>query len=306
MLTADTLQGVWALVTTPWDESLRFDEETFRHDVAYQCGSGVHGLYTTASSGEFFALDFEEFKRFVGAFMEEVAKAKMPHQIGCAWHDTRGALQRVEYAVERGAEAIQIVFPYYAELSIDEAMRFMEDVARAAGPTPLVHYNTAYAKLTLEADDYQRLKDRVPTLIGTKLPKGEPLWFATVCEKVPQLSHFSGEYTFVADFAAGARGIYSWLAVTNPRLTLEWYDACARGDYNRAMAIQTLVNRYKIHVKLNWKGHSDAAVNKADAAVNSSIRCHPRVRPPYMSCTEENVERARGWAKENFPELLEL
>ena len=306
MLTADTLKGVWALVTTPWDDKFLFDEATFRRDVAYQCRTGVHGLYTTGSSGEFFALELEEFQRLVDIFMEEVTKAGMSNQIGCSWHDTRGALRRVEYAVERGVDAVQIVFPYYIALSMEEVMQFMADVARAAGPTPLVHYNTAHAKLTLEADDYRRLKDRVPTLVGTKLPKGEPLWLATVCEKVPELSHFSGEYTFVADFAGGARGIYSWLAVTNPRLTLEWYDACARGDYNRAMEIQTLVNRYKIHVKLSWKGHSDAAVNKADAAINPNIQCHPRVRPPYTSCTEEDVERARDWAKTNFPELLEL
>jgi len=306
MLTADTLKGVWALVTTPWDEKFRFDEQTFRHDVAYQSRTGVHGLYTTGSSGEFFALELEEFQRLVDIFMEEVTRAGMSSQIGCSWHDTRGALRRVEYAVERGVDAVQIVFPYYIALSMEEAMQFMADVARAAGPTPLVHYNTAHAKLTLEADDYRRLKDRVPTLIGTKLPRGEPLWFATVCEKVPELSHFSGEYTFVADFAGGARGIYSWLAVTNPRLTLEWYDACARGDYNRAMSIQALVNRYKIHVKLSWRGRSDGAANKADAAVNPNIGCNVRVRPPYVSCAEQDVECAREWAEKNFPELLEL
>lgn len=306
LLTAETLKGVWAFVATPWDEEDRFDEEVFRHDVAYQCRSGVHGLYTTCSSGEFFALEFEEFRRLVDVFLEEARAANMPHQIGCGWTDARGALRRVEYAVERGAEAIQMVFPYYIKLSVEEAIRFMEDVARASGAVPIIHYNTPHAKLTLDADDYRRLKERVPTLIGTKLPRGEPLWFATVCERVPQLSHFTGEYTFVADFAGGARGIYSWLGVTNPRLAVEWYEACRTGDYNRAVAIQALVNRYKIHVKMGWRAASDAAVNKADAAVNPNIHCNLRVRAPYVSCTQQDVERARAWAKQNFPELLRL
>ena len=72
------------------------------------------------------------------------------------------------------------------------------------------------------------------------------------------------------------------------------------------MAIQSLVNRYKIHVKMKWRGRSDAAVNKADAAVNPNIRCNMRVRRPYECCAEEDVETARAWASANFPELLKL
>ena len=165
---------------------------------------------------------------------------------------------------------------------------------------------TAHAKLMFEADDYKRLKDRVPSLIGTKLTRGDPLWFAGVCEKVPNLSHFTGEYTFVPDCAGGAKGIYSWLAVTNPRLTLAWYDACRRGDWNHAMSIQVLVNRYKLQIKSQWHGQSDAAVNKTDAALNPNISFSLQVRAPYSSGTPEDVERARQWAQEHFPDLLRL
>ena len=306
MLTADTLRGVWALVATPWDENYEFDEGTFRHDVAYQCRSGVYGLYTGGSAAEFFALEFAEFRRCTDVFLEEVKKTGMAHQIGCTWSDTRGALRRAEYAVEHGAEAVQVAFPYYIGLTVEEGFRFLEDLARACGPVPLIHYGSGKCKLMFEAEDYRRLKERVPTVIGTKLTKGDPLWFARICEKNPELSHFGGEYTFVADFAGGASGIYSWIGVTNPRLALEWYEACRRGDWNRAMEIQVLVNRFKLNVKLKWHGQSNAAVNKADAAINPNIHCNLRVRAPYDSCIPEDIELARDWARDNFPELLEL
>ena len=306
MLTAETLKGVWALVTSPWDEDGRFDEATFRHDVSYQCGSGVHGLYTGGSSGEFFTMEFDEFRAQTDIFLDEVGKTGMPHQVGITATDTRGAIRRAEYAIANGAMALQVALPYFMTLKPDDILRFFEDLARACGDTPLIHYNSGYTKTVLNADDYIRLIDRTPTLIGTKLTKGDPLWLATICERAPQISHFTGEYTFVADFAAGARGIYSWLAVTNPRLAVEWYEACVGGDWARAIAIQQLVIRYKIHVKLRWHGQSDAGGNKADAAINPNIRCHPRVRPPYASCTSEDLAHARQWAAENFPELLEL
>ena len=306
MLTSETLKGVWALVTTPWDEKDRLDEEVLQHDVAYQCQSGVHGLYTTGSSGEFFAMADDEFERFVDVFMEQVLAAGMPHQVGCGAADTRGTLRRVEYALERGAQALQIILPYYMEMNREEAVRFFEEVARAAGDTPLVHYNSPHGKNVLDVEDYLLLKERVPTVIGTKLPAKGPIWFGTVCEKVPEISHFTGEYTFVADYAVGAKGLCSWLAVTNPRLAVAWYEALTAGDLSRAMRIQALVNRYKICVKSTWHGQSDAAVNKADAALNPNTRCPLRVRSPYSACTRDDVDQARAWAMDHFPELLEL
>ena len=306
MLTAENLRGVWAFVLTPWDEKGRLDEDALGGNVAYQCGCGVHGIYTTSSSGEFFAMDFDEFSRLVDICTEEAKKANMPIQIGCGGVDTKSIVKQAEYACVRGADAIQVIFPYYTKLTIEEAVGFFKDVAEACGDVPLVHYNTSYAKLTLGADDYLRLADCVPTLIGTKLTKGDPLWFTNVCQKVPGLSHFSGEYTFVADFVGGAKGIYSWLAVTNPSLTLRWYEACVDGDWNRAIEIQRRVNLYKVRVKSKWHGTSNAAINKTDAVINPNIKSNLTVRAPYKSCTLSDVEAARRWAKDNFSELLEL
>ena len=100
--------------------------------------------------------------------------------------------------------------------------------------------------------------------------------------------------------------MYSWLPVTNPRLTKRKYEACSSGDWNEAIRIQQLVNRFKLEVKTGWNGKSDAAVNKADAALNPNIHCDLRVREPYRSCMQEDLDRARSWAEQNFPELLEL
>ncbi len=305
-LTSESLRGVWALVPTPWDAKDHLDEQVLRQDVGYLCSAGLTGLYTTASSGEFFAMDDDEFFCLVSAVVDEARSAGVPVQVCCSAPNTRGFLRRAEYAVEAGADAIQVILPYYIQLDLEEAFAFVETAARACGDVPLVHYNTGYAKLTFEAEDYRSLKERVPTLIGTKLPRDEPLWISNVCRLVPDVSHFCGEYAFAANFAGGVRGIYSWLAVTNPRLMVRWYETCAGGDWNEAIRIQQLVNRFKLEVKTRWAGKSDAAVNKADAALNPNIHCALRVREPYRSCTEEDLDRARSWAEHNFPELLEL
>jgi dihydrodipicolinate synthase/N-acetylneuraminate lyase len=266
---------------------------------------GLAGIYTTSSSGEVFALRIEEHHRLTAAVLEEAGHHGVPVQIGCAGAGAGVIVEQAEFAAERDAAAIQVMLPYGGRLTWDETVRFFEDLARACGATPLVHYNSRHAGTKLEPDDYRRLKDRVPTLIGTKLPGADPVWFATVCQTASDLSHFTGEYSLAADFAAGARGMYSWLAVTNPRLAVRWVEACRRGNWNEAMRIQRLVIAYKVHVKRYWRGTSEAAINKADAMLNPNLRCGLAVRPPYTPCSAQDLEAARIWAERHFPELME-
>ncbi len=64
-LTVDSVYGIWAGVTLSWDEQYRFDEETYAQNVERTIAAGVHGVYTTGSTGEFCVLEFEEFCRMV-------------------------------------------------------------------------------------------------------------------------------------------------------------------------------------------------------------------------------------------------
>ena len=308
MLTAETLRGVYCFVPVPWDENYDLDEEVLRHDLAYLCGTGITGLYTHDTSGEFYAFDFEEFCRFVDIVTDVVKPTGLPFQIGCTWIDTRGALRRAEYAAEQGADAVRFAFPFWQGLTTEECLRFMEDLAAACGPVPLVHYNNPCSKVVFGVREYRQAVKRVPTLIGTKIPGtiDDPITVANFIAKVPELSHFVGEYVLTPSMAIGAHGICSFLAATNPRLTMEWYEACVQGNWTQAMEIQTMVIRWKINVKMRWSCTSDAAVNKLDAIVNPNIHCNVRVRPPYTSGTMEDVEFARHWAADNMPEMLRL
>jgi len=305
VLNPDELRGVFNFVPTPWDGEYELDEAALRHDVEYLCESPLTGLYTTDSTGEFYTLEFEEFCRLVDVVLDVAGPTETPVQINCTWTNQRGALRRAEYAAEQGADAVRFAFPYWHDLTIEEAIRFVEKIARAAEPAPLVHYNIPRSTPVFGAEEYRRLVDRVPSLIGTKSPLDESSVLEMLTE-VPELRHFVGDHQFVALMGAGADGMYSWLGVLNPRLTMEWYEACVGGDWSRAMEIQTMVWRYRYMIdQQGWDIHTDAGYNKLDAAVNPNIETHPRVRPPYTSGTLDQVETVRTWIAENEPELLD-
>jgi dihydrodipicolinate synthase/N-acetylneuraminate lyase len=81
MLTIDTLTDVWVSITMPWDRHRYLDESIFRENAAKLIEAGVHGIYTTGSTRECYALDFDEFERMVDIFaqtQEAVCAATQP------------------------------------------------------------------------------------------------------------------------------------------------------------------------------------------------------------------------------------
>src|SRR5918999_525945 len=101
-LTRDNLHGVWAAIATPFDEDDRFDEGVLRENMRRLHAAGVHGIYTTDSDGEFYAIELDEYRRIVDAFSDEAQRLGIPTQVGVTWSHTQGMIERLRYAAERG------------------------------------------------------------------------------------------------------------------------------------------------------------------------------------------------------------
>jgi len=130
MLTREQLLGLWVSVPTEWDEDGNFDEKSFRTEVAMLIETGVHGLYTTGSTGEFYALDWEEWKQVQDAFLAETV-GRIPVQVGANWFNTRDTIKRMRYARDKGADAVQICFPGWMEMRQEDYDQFLIDCCAA-------------------------------------------------------------------------------------------------------------------------------------------------------------------------------
>ncbi|WP_436934706.1 dihydrodipicolinate synthase family protein [Halovenus marina] len=302
VLTKDSLEGAYAFVPMPWDEQGNLDEQTLEHDVSYLADSEIDGLFAFDSTGEFFTIELDEYREAVDIIVE--ASGDTPIQINCTWPNQTGALERAAYAGTQGADAVRFAFPFWEKLTVEEALEFSERLAAAADPAPLVHYNIPRAKRMFGADEYKRLVERVPSVIGTKLATDERT-IREILAEVPELNHFVGEPHFVSMMGAGANGSYSWLGTMNPAIMSEWYEAAAAGDWNRSMEIQQDVWEYGRMRLDSFDVHTDAGYNKIDAAVNPNLECGVGVREPYRSATPEDPKRARDWAEKHTPELVE-
>ena len=71
MLTHETFIGPWAGLPVAWTEDDQFDEETYRGDVARCCQVGMPGVYTGGTTGEFYAMEYDEFQVVARAAVED-------------------------------------------------------------------------------------------------------------------------------------------------------------------------------------------------------------------------------------------
>ena len=110
-LTRDNLHGVWAAIATPFDDQDRFDEDVFRENIRRLHAAGVHGIYTTDSDGEFYAIELEEFKRVVKVFADETQRLGCPTMVGVTWCNTQGIIDRLKYAAAEASSGRTSAIP---------------------------------------------------------------------------------------------------------------------------------------------------------------------------------------------------
>jgi dihydrodipicolinate synthase/N-acetylneuraminate lyase len=324
MLTRERLRGMWVSIPTEWAGDGSFDEKTFRDEAAMLIDAGAHGLYTTGSTGEFYALDWEEFTRVTDSFLAETA-GKIPVQVGCNWFNTRDTIKRVRYARDGGADAVQVCFPGWMTMPEEHYDRFLEDVAAAVPDIALIHYNISRAGKLFSGEDYARVLPRVPTMIGTKagvpldarvLPRvptmigtkaGVPLdAFTDLVTRAPELNHFVGEVSFALAHQLGAPGMYTSWFMMNPAFLHEYYSSCTEGRYAEAIAVSKRLRRWFDEAlgPLIQKGYMDPTLDKAFVEMGGWLPGNRRTRAPHYPLTDEEFTGLREATERIMPEFL--
>jgi len=309
-LTAATLKGPWAGVTLSWNEDYSFDEESFRKNLRRLASFDVPGIYTTGSTGEFYALDWPEFRRMVDIFFEEIGPTGKPTQIGCCDDNTRDVLRKAEYAASKGAGGIQFVLPYWMELTDREIRQYFKDVSSAVPGTPLIHYNIPRAKRFLTGPEYRRLLDVAPNLIGVKFTFAGSNFglLQNALQITPELSYFVAENFLISAMMLGARGSYSSVVCTNPHFMLKMFELGEQRQWEEALKMQGLLVQFFRDLEAlaaEWGlGLMDPITDKGLGVASGLLAGSPRTRPPYIGWSDAEVARVRGWLQQHYPQLV--
>jgi 4-hydroxy-tetrahydrodipicolinate synthase len=304
-LTRENLRGVWAAIATPFDAGGRFDEGIFRENIRRLHDAGVHGIYTTDSDGEFYAVELDEFRRIVAVFADETQRLRVPAQVGVTWCNTEGMLHRLAFAADRDILGAHVGHPFFMPMTPASYRAFWQDVRRAVPEWfALVHYNTPRVHNYQRGPDYAVLVREVPNLIGSKHVGADIPEFLTLMACAPQLSHFTGEHVMTPYMMFGARGVYSWFANFNAPYMVAWYDDIMHERWAEAVARQRRMHAFiQAADMLLADGNLHGIVGKAITAASSFLVPSNVTRRPYLAIPDETVRRFRRLTLEQFPDM---
>lgn len=304
-LTRQTLRGPWAALILPWTDDDELDSPRFMQEIRSYGGTGVHGVYTGGTTGEFYAQDDATFERITHLVCEQAHDVGLPVQIGVTALSTRTVRQRIRVARKARTDGLQVAIPFWLELKDDELKRFVKEVAAEAGPTPLVLYLTLRSKRKITPELLGELAAEVPTFIGTKDTGLDAAGVQAVVKAAPGLAVFGGE-DFYEKLPVGGRGGYCSITGFNAPKVVELYELCAAGKLVEAKPLADAFRRY-LHEglipMLKEDGLWDSAIDRVQRVAGGGV-VGLRCQSPYRSATPAHVERLLAWCRKNAPELL--
>ena len=307
MLTRKEMIGPWAGMPVAWDENLMFDESVYRADVARVCRAGVPGVYTAGTTGEFYAMEFDEWKAVTRATVEECRKHGTPVMIGVTSTYTMGAQRRAAYAAEMGADAIQLAVPFWMEVDDREIVKFYQDVVSVCPDIAMTIYDILRSKKHLTADMHRAISEETGTYMAVKSGSGTVGCNPEGCARLSEFVNvWVGEGFWAELGPAGAIGAASALVYMNPRVILDMFGLLQQKNWDELAKWHQSIDR--LHTEglapFTARGFTDTAYDHLLGRVAGFLKLHPRSRGPYLSATEEDVEELHTWMERNVPELL--
>jgi dihydrodipicolinate synthase/N-acetylneuraminate lyase len=307
MLTRENFTGPWAGLPVPWTARNTFDEETYRGDVTRCCKAGMPGVYTGGTTGEFYAVEFDEFKAITRATVEECRRHGTPSMIGCTSTHTLGAARRAAYAAEVGADAIQVAVPFWMEVPAGEVVPFFKEVAAAAPGLALSVYETRRAKIALTLEQHLGVKESVPKYLMVKANEDTLGCTPEGCRALSSMVNvFVGENLFGSLGRCGAKGCCSSVVYWGPAFILGLWKAVERADWSAVDAGCARLEQLFAFLLQQWgaRGFTDTAYDRLGGHGGGFLKTGLQGRGPYPMATAADLEIYRAWCLKNFPEML--
>jgi 4-hydroxy-tetrahydrodipicolinate synthase len=239
------LRGIFSAMITPFDANEKIDERAFAVLLNWVIDKGVDGVFVVSSTGESWALSFEEKTRLFRLTVAVVHK-RVPVIAGVGAASTREAIRLAEAAAAAGAEYLCAAPPSFVRPTQDELFAHYSALAQAT-PLPLLLYNIPMlAGNVIGTPVVRKLAERFPTVAGIKDSSGDlTLLNDLLVQRRGDFSVFTGIDTLLLPgLLAGGQGAILGSANVCPELALEIVRLFDAGRLAEARAVQNRLTRF--------------------------------------------------------------
>src|SRR3954469_65286 len=230
--------GCGTALVTPFRRDLSLDEETLRRLVRRQIEAGINFLVPCGTTGESPTLTRAEHLRVVEITIEE-ARDRVPVLAGAGGYNTHEVIELAHELERIGVDGILSVTPYYNKPTQEGLYQHYEALASAIRLPIVVYSVQGRTGVNVEPATLARLAE-IENIVGVKEASGNIGQMANVIQEVPPaFTVLSGDDAITIPLMAlGGRGIISVVSNEIPGEMTQLAQACLRGDFDRARAIQ--------------------------------------------------------------------
>lgn len=282
------LTGILAAVTTPFTaDGSAVDEAALTAQAEHLIESGIHGIVPCGTSGEFYALSPQEYRRVMELYIE-AADGRIPVVIGIGSTSTQVAVELAQHAEKAGADALMVVPPYYDPLDYRALTQFLTDISDATNLT-ILYYNVPGATgISLTAEEVAGLGD-IDGVDYLKDTSGDAVAFTDlVVNRSEKIKAFNGYDTLTfLGLSLGAEASVWGVGGLLPKECVALWDAMAAGDLPRARELwQGLWAVSDVLESVNYVAGLKAGLEMLGRPVGPA-------RKPVLPLTDEDAQRLR-------------
>ncbi|MFF3494825.1 dihydrodipicolinate synthase family protein [Streptomyces sp. NPDC002795] len=245
--TGALVRGVSPVLEVPFRENGDLDPDGFGVVVDRVLATGVSSVMFPGFASEFHKLDGGERQLLTGLLLERTRdRADVAAIVSVPDHATRHAVAQATLAAERGADALNLLPPYFLGPSRDAVLTHVRAVLAAVDPLPvIVQYAPAQTGTALDAPTLHQLAAEHPNLRWVKVesaPPGRLIAALAAGERpLPALVGYAGLQLPDA-LRRGAVGVQPGCSFTE--LYIELWRRWEQGDEAGAVALHTRMVPY--------------------------------------------------------------
>jgi len=277
--------GCGTALVTPFRHDESVDEEALRRLVRRQIDAGINFLVPCGTTGESPTLTRAEHLRVVEIAIEE-ARGKVPVLGGAGGYCTREVIELARELERLGADGILSVTPYYNKPTQEGLYQHYQAIASAIRIPIVVYSVQGRTGVNVEPSTLARLA-RIENIVAVKEASGNIAQMAAILNEVPSdFTVLSGDDAVTIPLMAmGGRGIISVASNEIPSEMTQLAQACLRGDFESARAIQ---KRFFALMSVNFVESNPIPVK---AAMGLMRLLDPVFRLPMVPPSPANLAR---------------
>ncbi|MBN1402388.1 MAG: dihydrodipicolinate synthase family protein [Anaerolineae bacterium] len=228
---AREIKGIGVPLITPFHEDETVNEDAMRVMVKYMLDNGVHGLFPAGSTGESYALSFDEKKRITDIVLEENA-GRAWTMVGTGTITTRESVRQTKWAESMGVDAVSVITPYFIGPSEQELVDHYVAICESVSMPVYAYNNPGRTGVALSPAAIGAIATRCSNFKGVKDSSGDLTnAMAYIDNTPPDFGVFMGRDTIIyAALRCGCVGAVAATANVVPDLVVGIYEAWAAGD----------------------------------------------------------------------------